>query len=235
MKKTVKETTEDFNHLGTSKVIGAGAQPAKGKEWIMKKTIKETTEDFNHTGNASIPVKKHIAWNPNDRARKTIRETTEDSNHIGNVKTSSVNKGGAYATTKWTANNTNRQFTSDHAYTGSALASGKKTISYDDAYNARLNENKEKVSKGRKPSERGPSLGHQNISIEHKKLDSDRQNKYVAVKTSTTGNVFNPKAISRATNTSEKNYLPQDDTRLDVNILDAFKNNPLTQSLASWF
>jgi hypothetical protein len=266
MKKTVKETTENFNHLGGSAIIGAGALSLKGEDWVMKKTVKETTEDNNYIAAATVPVKKHIAWNPNEKARKTIKETTEDKKHIGvavgekhhkagpsdvakktikettednnhkgNVSSASVKKGGGYATSKWTANNTNRQFTSDNEYTGTANANSKKTVSYDDAYNARMNENKEKIARGRKPTDKGPALGYKRINVEHKKLEDDRENKYVAVKTSTAGNMFNPNSISSKTNTTEKNYLPEHDIRLDVGILDAFKRNPLTQSLASWF
>lgn len=266
MKPTVKETTENFNHIGGSAIIGAGALSLKGEDWIMKKTIKETTEDNNYISAASVPVKKHIAWNPNEKARKTIKETTEDkkyigqalgekhhkvipndvakktikettedNNHKGNVANSSVKKGGSYSTSTWTANNTNRQFTSDNEYSGPANANSKKTISYDNAYNARINENKEKIARGRKPTDTGPALGYNSINVESKKMDNDRVNNYVAVKTSTAGNMFNPNSISSKTNTTEKNYLPEEDVRLDVGILDAFKRNPLTQSLASWF
>jgi hypothetical protein len=67
-----------------------------------------------------------------------------------------------------------------------------------------------------------------------KKLDDDRDNRYISVKTSTLGNSFNPQSVSSGTVTSERNHLPQIDTRLDVGLLDAYKRNPLTQSLASY-
>ncbi len=264
-KKTIRETTENFNHLGGA-VKAVKATVVKGGDWTMRKTIRETTEDNKHIGQASGIQKKHIVWE-GQRARKTIRETTEDSKHIGhasgiqkkhivwegqrakktirettednnrkgNVGASSVKRGGGYSTSKWEAKNTSRQFTSDNSYTGGGNASTKKMISYDDAYNARTNENKEVIAQGRAPTDRGPNLGYQVINVESKKIDDDRVNKYRVMKTSTMGNNFNPEAISPCTVTSERNHLPQLDTRLDVGILDAFKRNPLTQSLASWF
>ena len=217
----------------------AAAQPAKGpsfnpSEWVAKKTIRETTENNDHLGVAVGPVKKRIVWE-GQTAKKTIRETTENNKRKGNVGASSANKSGGYSTTEWSAKNTSRQFTSDNSYTGPANAGDKKTASYDAAYNARTNVNKEEVSKGRAPTDRGPNLGPQTVNMESKKLDDDRVNNYRAMKTSTTGNVFNPNAISACTVTSDKNHLPEHETRLDVGILDAFKRNPLTQSLASWF
>ena len=264
-KKTIRETTENFNHLGGA-VEPVKATVVKGGDWTMRKTIRETTEDNKHIGHASGIQKKHIVWE-GQRARKTIRETTEDKKHIGhasgiqkkhivwegqkarktirettddnnrkgNVGASSVKRGGGYSTSKWEAKNTSRQFTSDNSYTGGGNAATKKTISYDDAYNARTNENKEVIAQGRAPTDRGPNLGYQTINVEAKKLDEDRVNKYRVMKTSSMGNTFNPEAISPCTVTSDRNHLPQLDTRLDVGILDAFKRNPLTQSLASWF
>jgi hypothetical protein len=225
---TIRETTENNKHIGI-----AGA-PIHKKHIVYdpndraRTTIRETTERNNHLGGAS-GKKKHISQNQ-DRARTTIRETTERNNHIGNVSRLQSQSGKGYMTNKYKAKNTNRQFTSDHEYTGIANANNRKLKSYDDAYNARLNINKEKVAKGRRPMGGGPRLGHQEINMEIKKIDSDRTNQYSAMKTSTIGNVFNP----NVTLTSERNHLPQHEIRLDTGILDAFKQNPLTQSLQSW-
>jgi hypothetical protein len=203
VRKTRKQHYIHNERSQTGNSNGA-AQPAKGPsynpaEWVAKKTIKETTENNNHVGIAEGPVKKRIVW----EGQK--------------------------------AKNTSRQFLSDNSYTGVANAGDKKMISYVSSYNARTNTNKEVVSKGRAPTDRGPNLGPQTVNMESKKLDDDRVNMYPAMKTSTAGNVFNPEAISSCTVTSDKNHLPEHDTRLDVGILDAFKRNPLTQSLASWF
>ena len=232
-KKTIRETTENNDHVG----IAAG--PVKKRiVWegqTAKKTIRETTENNKHKGNVGASSKNQSGGYSTSKwdAKNTSRQFTSDNSYTGTA--SSKNKSGSYATSKWNAKNTSRQFTSDNSYTGAANAGDKKMASYDSAYNARTNANKEVVSKGRAPTDRGPNLGHQNINVEMKKLDSDRENKYMAMKSTTAGNVFNPDAIGPCSVTSEKNHLPENETRLDVGILDAFKRNPLTQSLASWF
>lgn len=225
---TIRETTENLNHYGILQGPVTGkVQDPKDR---ARTTIRETTENLNHYGGAgSVVHKKSIAWNTKERARTTIRETTERNNHIGNVDVGSVKKGGAYATSKWDAKNTNRQFTADHEYTGIAASHRKKTKSYDAAYNAETNANKEVIAQGRAPTDRGPNLGHLGMNIQHKKLEDDRKNVYARVKQTTAGNTYNPHVGL----TSQRNHLPQESDRLDASLLDAYRRNPLTHSLHS--
>ena len=235
-KTTVKETTENNKHLG---VVGSIQKKhvAYDPNDRTKTTIKETTEDSKHIGIVGSIRKKHVAYDPNDRAKTTIKETTEDSKHIGNVGRAALQSGKGYQTTNWYANNTNRQFTSDNQYTGVANSKSKKTRSYDAAYNAELNVEKEKVAKGRNPTQQRfkVSNGPSHVNIQVNKIDGDRSNWRSSIKTSNVGMYYNPQAITYCTNTSEKNHLPQHDTRLDPALLDAYKSNPLTQSLSSYF
>lgn len=235
-KTTVKETTENFDHLG-----GVGSIQKKHIAYDpnerAKTTIKETTENFDHLGGVGSIQKKHIAYDPNQRAKTTIKETTERSDHVGGANRATLQSGKGYYTTNWQANNTNRQFTADYEYTGIANSNAKKTISYDASYNAQVNTEKEKIAKGRKPTKQSTKVinGPSSLNVEMKKLDSDRNNWRSATKTSSVGNYFYPQGISRCTNTTDKNYLPQNDTRLDVSLLNAYKCNPLTQSLNSYY
>jgi hypothetical protein len=229
---TVRETTENNRHIG-------GHSGLHKKHIVYnpndraRTTVRETTENNRHIGGAAGP-KKHVVHDPNDRARTTVKETTENNQHIAGVSSQLLQNGAGYMATDYEAKNTNRQFTSDHDYTGGANANSKKTMCYDDAYNARTNVNKEVVAKGRRPMGGGPRLGHQEINVEVKKMDEDRVNQYSAMKTSAMQNMFNPEAISSMTVTSERNHLPQNDIRLDTDILEAYKRNPLTHSLQSW-
>ncbi len=219
-----------MNLLG---LAGPAAQTVTAQD-KAKQTRKQFYEvnPRSLTGNSNFGLqKKHIVYG-GQKARKTIRETTGDTNHVGHA--SGVQKKHiVYAGQK--ARKTIRETTEDNKYIGAANSYSRKSKSYDDAYNARTNTNKEVVAKGRAPTDRGPNLGYQNINMEIKKLDDDRENRYRNVKTSTVGNSFNPEAISFGTVTSEKNHLPQIETRLDTGILDAYKRNPLAQSLSSWF
>ena len=199
---------------------------------------KQTRKEFYEanprslTGNSRSGPAKAPSYNPKEWvAKKTIRETTGDTNHVGHA--SGIQKKHITISGQ-KARKTIRETTEDNSYIAPANSYTSKTRSYDSAYNARTNTNKEVVAQGRAPTNRGPNLGYQNINMEAKKLEEDRENKYVAVKTSTVGNSFNPKAVSFGTVTSEKNNLPVNDTRLDTGILDAYKRNPLAQSLSSW-
>ncbi len=226
---TIRETTEKSNYLGI-----AGA-PIQKKHIALnndkaRTTIRETTEKNDHMGHVGSILKKSTAGY-SDKARTTIKETTEVDGHMGNVGGAQMQSGRGYMTTNWEAKNTNRQFTGDKEYIGPALSHNVKTTSYDSIYNARFNTNKTKISRGRRPTSVGPMLGHQEINVESKKIDNDRKSRYTGMKSSTVGNFFNPNSVHF---TSEKNHLPQHDTRLDVGILDAYKQNPLTQSLSSY-
>jgi hypothetical protein len=229
---TIKETTlNETERLGPA-TLERRQVAYDPQTWAARTTVKETTlRDHEHLGAAS-GQKQSRAYNPAEwKAKTTVKETTlRDSEHLG-VATGRK-AGGGYATSEWYANNTNRQFTGDHEYVGVANSSVRKSKSYDSAYNARFNENKERVSKRRAPKGAGPSLGPQYINnMESKKMDDDRLLGYVNSKGSNVGNVYNPNAIVF---TSEKNHLPQHDIRLDPAILDAYKHNPLTQSLHSY-
>jgi hypothetical protein len=256
LRVTVRETTETNNHMGhistvkkhiilptdkarttikettTHSYIGSAAAPIHKRHIIingdkMRTTVKETTVNNDHMGHVGGIKKRKVG--PLDQARTTVKETTEANDHMGNV--SGIQGATGYMSTSCEARNTNRQFTGDKEYIGPALSHNTKTTSYDNAYNARFNTNKTKISRGRRPTTVGPKLGHLEINVQSKKLDDDRKSRYTGMKGSTIGNIFNPDSVHF---TSERNHLPQHDTRLDVAILDAYKQNPLTQSLSSY-
>jgi hypothetical protein len=231
-RKTIKETT---NYSTYGNATGSKKQIAWNPKNKAKKTIRETLDQKTRYGGgaSSAIVKKHAAWNTKEKARKTIRETTEKSDHMGHVSGgTSVMKGGGYATSKWDAKNTQKQFTSDNPYTGIADSRRKKFKSYGSAYNAKMNTNKEKIAKGRAPKNGGPSLGPKldKSTLQHKKIEDDRVNKYARMKSGSHGVIYNP----NMTLTSQKNQLPQTSDRIDSSILDAYVNNPLSQSLHSY-
>lgn len=236
---TVRETTEAGGQLGQVSSIFK-KHIAHDPNDVAKTTIKETTEANGHLGIAGGKgtIKKHRTYDPSDVARTTVKQTTiENARPNGNVGNTNIQSGKGYMTTNWYANNTNRQFTCDNEHIGPAITYARKTKSYTDAYNAEVNTEKEVIAEGRAPTKEcikvvnGPDM----LNMQIKKIDVDRLNGRSVMKTSNTGNYFNPQGISFCTNTSEKNQLPQHDTRLDPVLLDAFKSNPLTQSLHSYY
>ena len=117
---TIRETlkSEDTTMNMKSRARGVAYDPND----VARTTIKETNIDNNHTGNLKGPVKL-TTYDPNDVARTTIKETNIHDVRTGNV--GGLNKDGAYITNEMEAPNTNRQFTSDHEYSG--IADNNKT------------------------------------------------------------------------------------------------------------
>ena len=79
--------------------------------------------------------------------------------------------------------------------------------------------------------------GSSTVNMETKKLDYDRVNSRAFTKDSASGNIFNPENISKETITSYKNTLSNDyqQNLFNPDLLSAYKSNPLTQSLMSYY
>ena len=118
---------------------------------------------------------------------------------------------------------------------GTANSEHEKPTSYDNAYNAQLNYNKEKLAEGRSPTKTGvkSSVGQSSINIDIKKLESD----IINIRDMNVDKIYGsvPGKIEGA-QTNGKVPLQQNINveRLENDILDAFKENPYTQSLSSF-
>ncbi|GAF81866.1 unnamed protein product, partial [marine sediment metagenome] len=170
------------------------------------------------------------AYNPADRAPTTIKETTEgrlDNNHL-NVERQHA---GAYAVSVQQAIE-NQRATTNTAYTGSSGGTMTQSgeASYISAYNQRNNTAKSYKSR---PNPGGASMMASSQSLSTGKLEGDRQNNRLWVMDG------GPTAITGVENYG-KQYGPQREnsdqsrTRLDAGLLQAFKDNPYTQSLQSY-
>jgi hypothetical protein len=100
--------------------VTAGVQlPSKGIVYDpsdkARKTGRETIEQdevLNLKG-----ANKHIVYDPEEIAKRTMRETTENKSHTGNLYNKTAEKGG-YTTAPRDMHNTQKQFISDHEYSG---------------------------------------------------------------------------------------------------------------------
>jgi len=197
-------------------------------------TINETTLGQQPVSNATPLVKKNIAYDPNDRARVTINETTLSHVPASNA-TPLVKRMIAYDPED-VPDMTMKDFSMVKNYLSTPLAvSHKQDKNRKNVENARMNTIKADIAKGRPNLTGGPNLGHSNTAtamLQSRKMEDDRRNVRGNIKTSNDLSIYNPTKDCRQT--SGKNLLlPQEDTRLDTRILDAFKQNPLTQSLTS--
>lgn len=154
-KTTVKETTIHDTRCGNLSDQCAAKRPTKYNLTPPKTTVKETTIDNIHHTNVSYSRgdgKGYLAANYD--APATQKQSTSDHEYSGNIS-AAVNDKGGYLSTEYDAPATLKQLTSDVEYAGSANSTSKAAQSYNDAYNARTNPNKEEIAKGRAPTQTG--------------------------------------------------------------------------------
>ena len=170
-------------------------------------------------------------------APNTNRQFTSDYEYSG-IADGQATKGpgDGYLTAQFDAPNTNRQFTSDYEYEGPAKDYLDKPMDETMWDNARLNETKTGVSEGRYPtlSNTKLAIGGKDINMEAKKLEDDRLNQYSPAATKL---YVQTPSLGKCTVTTDKDQLPNEslDARIDPNILTAFRDNPYTQPLNSYY
>ena len=118
---TIKETNIHNNRLGNMGVESKKSQTYNPED-TLRTTIKETSI---HNSNPNNPTpqqpKASTTYDPEDIPATTLKETLLESDNSGNIQLSSNKQSsGAYITSRVDAKNTNRQFTSDYEYTGTA-------------------------------------------------------------------------------------------------------------------
>jgi hypothetical protein len=270
-KTTIKETSIHNNHTGN---IGISTSKNQVKDYddVLRTTIKETNIHNSPSTNMTPQQPKSVrVYDPEDVPDTTLKETMHDSS-MGNLQSPNVSKNGAYLTNNIKMRNTNKQFTSDssyvgtadgnvakgggkgylvnrykaknthkqfisnHEYTGNANSYDKRSKSYSADYNARLNYTREKISKGRAPTQNSVKLngGEDLVNVQFKKLESDRIN----TREPSEHRVFQtPPTKNNCGLTITKEKLAEDIQRDRINpdILTAFNENPYTKSLSSAF
>lgn len=192
---------------------------------------REITESRTYEGNITSVFQAETE-RLYDSVRPTVKQTTLDSDRNGFVGSSITTvpedrlQDSVRATKKQTTN---------FEYSGNAGSYLPGSMSNDQFYRADLNPNKEIISQGREPTPVNTKLtnGMDTMNVDIKKIESD---------------YFNPRI-----NNLDKVYqeIPTDDTckftqekdtldnvklsdRLDPTMLDPFKQNPYTHSLASF-
>jgi hypothetical protein len=222
-KNTIKELAEHNQHiLGASSNRGVVA--FNKKEYKAKNTIKELVEHNQHILGASSN-RGNVAYDPEDKPKTTIKELTEHQQHI--LGASSGDKGTvAYDPVLWEARGTNRQTTQNTYYTpaGHAYdAEGPRV--YDAEYNAQLDDCKEIVAlSGRAPTQsnhpEGPTPYLTNYRLKNKINASNE-----AMPDCRALNSLYRMPVNI---TKTKMIVPQEEIRLDENILTGLETNPFS-------
>lgn len=259
---TIKETLI-HDEIGNGTMTGPKQLTVYDPEEIAKRTLRETLDRMDYELNVGANVPKNIVYDPDDVSRTTMKETLIDSARLAgnpdgvegfgtyineylarNTQKQFVSdkdyfgvathdKGEGHTTNVYEAPNTQKQFISDRDYIGTASSSQKKEMSKTDIQNAVITARKEVTLYGREPTYEGEKVitGGDTVNMRVKKAEIDVMTKR------DTHNIDRMNAdipsYTMLNITKDKHYYNEPDERLDPTLLQAFRENPYTQSLAS--
>jgi len=222
-------TSESNSIGGVSGVVSALTAPLLD---ILRPSRKQNVVgNMRPMGNASgvNGVNKEPIWNPNDTPHHTIREQTENTKHW---MMGSDNKGNGYINSKNTPIPQQRDSTTNCYYTtGSAALPGTTgPRPYNAEYNARLNPNKEVVSRIDRYNIGNQSLTNHSQNVTNLKnratnpVEMRASMPKVSANMQTHGQISGKNTRERVINCARNN----------PGMVQAFQKNPYTQSLNSW-
>ena len=221
-KITARDTLKQY--IEYSNLKGPKANQKYNKQ-SLKTTIKETIREDNHLGIPTDSRGKGYITNPKC-APPTNKQFTSNIEYSGQAQGT---QKGSYSVTNVNAPNTTRQTTSDHFYSGSAEGV-VKPISYEDIYNATINEIKEELIEGRTPTLSGPKSVSELSKIGNVEVKSGLENRTIVTETPLQNTPIDPSTINMNTENCTSEIQNE---RIDPKNLTPFAQNPYTQSLNS--
>ena len=263
---TIKETNIHNTHAGIFSSNAPSRGFVYDPDEVARTTTKQTTLENNYEGAIQTSYPKGVAYDPDDVTRTTLRETTMAENSIGiasqnrgdgylvndvqapetirqhnSVEYFGDSQGpqmGGYEVTDVVPNNTNRQFTSDTEYFGSAENNNKKPPSYEDIYNSTIKAVRGMTDQGYTPNPGGVNelIDSSNIKMTTHRI-GDIQNRYINERGVTTNLVYNSIPQMNQSNLSQiKEIVPNEPlaNRINPDILSARNSNPYAIPLNSW-
>ena len=114
---------------------------------VLRPTRKQNViGNLRPSGNPTATGQQQVVWNPHDRPKTTIKEQTENTKHIKHGGRDGV---GGYISTEHqpTYSQRDSQICEFYGNPGGKEGYGAKGKIYNTAYNATLNENKQRISK----------------------------------------------------------------------------------------
>lgn len=202
-------------------------------DFLRPSRKEDVVQNMRISGNPGTTVTNSKIFNPADRTKTTIREMTEadlDCNHLNVEKQA----GNAYLVSQNQPTAQQRD-TTTLEHTGVAGPNGfASSKSYEAEYMQRNNVNKTQTLR---PNQGGTQIFNQNDNISIQKRDGDRDNNrwWVPSAGGTAGVTARaPNETYSRVKVSESYDQNVNTDRIAPEILNAFKNNPYTQSLSSW-
>lgn len=159
LRTTTKESTVGIPY--NTHVVAVGQyQRTPNPQDVAKTTIKETIVDIpqNNVVTAINQTTGKVSSFNRLPTKTTIKETTIDNNHVGMATQDVYGKGYGYMAENMFAPNTNKQFTCQEVYIA-PLKGETRSRTYDDMYNARIDDRKEKLHWYRPPTASGINIG----------------------------------------------------------------------------
>lgn len=198
---------------------------------ILNPTRKENIiGNLRQSGNFNSGVNPGILYNKNDKTKVTNREMTTgniDMNYV-NINRQ-TNNGDAYKVTQH-QNYNNQRTSTNQPYIGNGSSQGQGLVPYNSAYsNERNNVNKS--------YELHNNHGNTNLFNNYNNMETNRNDNLL---NNNRANIKNggPSVLPGVQFIGEVNGMQSynndiNKNRMDPHLLDAFKNNPYTQSLSS--
>ena len=140
---------------------------------ISRTTVKETTIENDKLGIVSGQDKGGGHMTNKHDAKITNKQFTSDNEYIGNPE--QENNDG-YKTASFDAKTTNKQITSDVEYYGMAGNDNDAMMSYDDIYNAVINQTKESLLEKPEPTQNSVKFntGKEYINLTNVKIPCNK-------------------------------------------------------------
>ncbi len=199
---------------------------------VLRPTLKQNVEvNARGPGNARGRggVDHARVWNPNDKPKTTIREQTENREYI---QSAYKDYGNAHTMVQpWTKLHGQNRDTTNCEYVGNSSGSSNvaKPTTYNSAYNANLNPNKQVLSKVDRFHMGNTAVftGDQNVTNLRNRATNEAQvfpNMPKSLPNMDTHGQMSGRYIREVDMNMERN---------DGNLLTAFNNNPYSHSLSS--
>lgn len=230
---TIRETMEKNTITGNLKGVEADKTTTPYTD-DAKGTMRMISESETRvSAPIGVDASKRIAPYT-DSADTTNRETMEDQTR---VTVPSYDKGEGYITNIYDARPTIRESMTDVELINHPNNDDGGQVLYDAYYNADLNDRKEIIAQGRTPTQQKAKV-YSGVDIYFAKTQHNkRQNAYKNDNNLRAG-LFNPTYSGKEEELytrEKKEYRNINDNLYDPLILDAFRSNPYTQSLSSFY
>jgi hypothetical protein len=241
VRTTVRETTE--GPYGSAILTGDTRGTLQQQDGV-RTTVRETTE--GPYGSAILTGDTRATLQQQDGVRTTVRETTESNNYLVQANAGMMQRGLGYLpdVTQAAAKPVFRQFIADTEYTGVASSKDPRHADQTEYNNATTNAVKERIARGRAPTDNAAKVAMGGDGYNANLRREAQSNDYVVPGQRQGGENFGANGTEspglqqymspdacQVTKSSIKLSDLVPDNRLDPQLMDQLRSNPLAISI----